>query len=129
MAFVNFNGIDKRFVHEQTSKEGKPFVSVGIIVPNDVSRNGIANIAVTPAMVKDVKDNADKVNVGVNADWTLKVSVASYYNKEKPEDTKYKTVEMKPQELLNKHIEALKARKEATKGAEAEVENDGPEME
>lgn len=132
MAFVNINGIDKRLVHEQTSKStGNPFMSVAIPVPQDVSRNGLANIALTPKMVHECKEDASKVNVGIPDDWKLNVSVASYYNSEKKEDTKYKSVEMTPADLLSAHIKQVQAVNEAVAAKTTDapgMEADGPEL-
>lgn len=129
--YVNFNGINKNMVHERTNKEtGKPYYSVGIKVPNDVSRNGIANV-ITNKVFPTKSDPENKVNIGFPESWNVKVSVASFYNREKPEDTKYKTIEMSVKELKDKNIEALKAAKEraeAKESAVAEEEADGPEL-
>lgn len=126
--YVNFNGINKNMVHERTNKEtGEKFYSVGIKVPNDVSRNGIANV-ITRKIFPTKSDPENKVNVGFPETWMVKASVASFYNREKPEETKYKTIELSVKELKEKNIEALKEAKERAEAKEAEAEAEGPEL-
>lgn len=128
--YVNFNGINKNMVHERTNqKTGEKFYSVGIKVPNDVSRNGIANV-ITKKVFPTKSDPENKVNIGFPETWKVNISVASFYNKEKPEETKYKTIEIPVTELKEKNIEALKAAKDRmeAKESEQEAEAEGPEL-
>ncbi len=129
--YVNFNGIPKAMVHERKREDGSVFYNVGITpVPYEFSKNGIANI--TSGKVQECKSDANKVNIGFPEDWKLKVSVASYYNKEEPDKTKYKEVEMTAKELEQKLIEGRKAIKDAKAAKEtaeeATEEAEGPEI-
>ncbi len=112
--WVNFNGVNKKLVHERQSKEGRTYYSVGISpVPYEFSKSGIANITVNK--VTPCKSDENKVNISLPEDWKLKVSVATYYNKDEKDKTKYGTVEMTARELESKLIEARKNIKDKKK--------------
>lgn len=121
--FVNFNGINAKLAHESVTPNGKEMYNVAIPVPNDVSRNGLANISVPKTLVHPVKDNPEKVNVSVPKDWKLDVNVCKFHDKDDKSKNLFETKEMTPQDLLSKHIDLLKSRKEASKDAE-EVEEE-----
>ena len=125
--YVNFNGIPKEFVHERTGQDGNKFYSVGITpVPYTFSRSGIANI--TTNYAKPTKNDPNKFNVGFPEDFKLKVSVASFYDKDDASKNKYKEVEMTAKELQAKQIEARKAIKDAKANEAPEEEAEGPEL-
>lgn len=129
--FVQFNGISKKLVHE-IEKDGKKFFNVSIPVAHDVSRNGLATFAVSnEKLIRECKSDANKVNVSIPANWKLSVSVASFYNKDEKDKTKYATKEMDATALESAFIENRKAIKEAVAAKTAEtpeVEADGPEL-
>lgn len=130
--FINFNGINKNCVFERTREDGTKYYNVSIQVPQEVSRNGFASISVNENQVRECKTDPSKVNVSTFAktkegeDTVLKVSVASYYNRDNKEDTKYKTVEMKAKDLLSENIKVKTAIKEAR---EAKAANETPAQE
>lgn len=122
--FVNFNGIDKKFVHEKNNEHGK-YYSIGILVSNEMSRNGIANFNFSEkqyaAFVHESKSDAGKVNIGIpSSNETIKVSTCKYADKEDKTKNKYETKEVKVADLLSAHIEAMKARKERQEAKEQE---------
>ena len=126
--FINFNGIDKKFVHEN-EKDGKKFYSVGILVTNEMSRNGVANITLTEkqyeAFVHETKSDSSKVNVGLPAgNETIQVSVCKFNDSENKANNKYEKKEVKLTELQSAHIEKLKSLKDRA----AEAEQSGPDL-
>lgn len=126
--FVNFNGISKKLVREH-EKDGKPFYAVAIPVAYDVSKNGLASIVISNKnLIHDCKNDANKVNIGIPAEWKLNVSVASFYNKDEKDKNKYKTIEMSAKELEKAFIDNRKAIKDAQTAKETETENEGPEL-
>ena len=94
--FLNFNGISKSMVHENTGKDGEPFYSVGITpVPYSVSKTGVLNITLSKEeygkRVRKCVSDAEKVNIGYpKADskgnpWTIpagNVSICTYQDDE-----------------------------------------------
>lgn len=125
--YVNFNGIPKTFVHERKDKNGDAFYAVGITpVPYTFSRSGVANI--TTKYATPTKNDPNKFNVGFPEDFKLKVSVATFYDKDDKSKNKYKEVEMTAKELQSKVIEARKAIKDAAKSNDKEDEQEGPEL-
>lgn len=130
--FVNFNGIPKNCVHPAMTKEGQPVLSngkqlynVSIMVPNEVSRDGYANVATTNC--KPTKNDPEKFNIGFPEDWKLSVKVCTF--KKEGEPSKYKDDEIEAKKLLSHYITALKAKNEReAQAAEVEEEADGPEL-
>lgn len=125
-SFVNFNGIDKKFVHEKSREDGSKYYSIGIVVNNEMSRNGIANFSFSEkqyaAFVHDSKADASKVNIGIpTSNETIKVSVCKFADRENKANNKYETKEVKVADLLSAHIEAMKARKERAEAKEQEA--------
>lgn len=125
--YVNINGIPKEFVHEKTSEAGNTYYNVGITVPFECSRNGIANVRTNK--ISPCKNDPNKYNLGFPKDWELEVSVCKYNDKDNSANNKYETVKMSPNQLLSEHINYLKAKNErtaeATVEATAEKEEDG----
>ena len=127
--FVNFNGIDKKFVNERTVKgdDGveKKLYNIGVFVKSDLSRNGIANISFTEkqynAFVHESKSDASKVNVGV-PEGNVRISVCTFNDKDDKSKNKYENKEIAAKDLLSSHIERMKDLKEKNAS-----KDDGPE--
>lgn len=128
--YVDFNGIDKRFVHKRDGKDGKPFWSVGIFVPNEISRDGIVNVT-TNKEPQETKNDPSKVNVGWPEDWNFKTRVCTFHDREDSSKNRYADKEFTAKELKGWNIQELKARKDRREAAGQEApaeEAEGPEL-
>lgn len=135
--FAYFNAIPTNKIFEAkdkednlvTDKNGRQVYNVLLNVPQEYSRKGV--VSVSTSYLNDDKFEEGTKDISFKEDYKMNVRLYTYYNQEKPEDNKFKDVEVTAGELAGKvqeYAEAQKA-KEAAKEAEAkEEEADGPEL-
>lgn len=105
--FYKISNIPAGLIHDKTTADGKEFKSVGIPVPYTYSKNGIANIAITPKLVFAEKDGT--CSISIPKTWTdISVSVATTYFKDDPEKTTYSTVKAENGQVLVEQNEKYK---------------------
>ena len=132
--YAYFNAIPEKMIFEAkdkeghlvTDKNGKQVYNVLLNVPQEYSRKGV--VTVSTSYLNDDKFEEGTKDISFKEDYKMNVRVYSYYNQEKPEDNKFKDVEVTAGELASKvqeYVDAKKAKEEAAKTeAEAEAEDE-----
>lgn len=132
--YAYFNAIPEKMIFEAkdkeghlvTDKNGKQVYNVLLNVPQEYSRKGV--VTVSTSYLNDDKFEEGTKDISFKEDYKMNVRVYSYYNQEKPEDNKFKDVEVTAGELAGKvqeYADAKKAKEEAAKTeAEAEAEDE-----
>lgn len=132
--YAYFNAIPSTMVFEAkdkegnlvTDKNGKQVYNVLLNVPQEYSRKGV--VTVSTSYVNDDKYVEGAKDISFKEDYTMNVRLYSFYNKENPENNKFKDVEVTASELVAKVQEYADAQKAKDADKEAEEEAEGPEL-